>query len=92
MVLFSLASGALLARATGAMDVAELRLLMTLGAHLCAGDILVADRAYGHYVLFHWLNGLQVDLLARLNVRNRRVDFRTARQRLGPKDALFVWR
>jgi hypothetical protein len=91
VVLFSLASGALLAQATGTMDVVELRLLMTLGAHLCAGDILVADRAYGHYVLLHWLSGLQVDLLARLNVRNRRVDFRKAHKRLGPKDALFIW-
>ena len=90
--LFSLASGALLAHQTGSLQVAEQRLLMGLADCFQAGDILVADRAYGQYVLVYWLGTLRVDLLARLNARSRRVDFRKATQRLGPKDGLFVWR
>jgi Transposase DDE domain len=89
--LFSLASGALLAHFTGSLKTAELRLLMSLEEHFQSGDILVADRAYGQYVLIYWLNTLGVDLLARLNARSRRVDFRMASKRLGPKDGLFVW-
>jgi Transposase DDE domain len=89
--LFSLASGALLAHLTGSLNVAELRLLMCLEEHFQSGDILVADRAFGQYVLICWLNTLGVDLLARLNTRSRRVDFGTASKHLGPGDALFVW-
>ena len=91
LVLFSLASGALLAHVTGAFQVAEVRLLLALGQHLSPGDILLADRAYCHDTLLHWLQGLRVDLLARLDARSRRVDFRRALQRLGPGDALFEW-
>jgi hypothetical protein len=89
--LFSMASGALLAQATGSFKEAELRLLLRLAQHFQSDDILVADRAYGQYVLIHWLKGLGVDLLARLNARSRRVDFRKASKRLGPQDGLFVW-
>jgi hypothetical protein len=89
--LFSLASGALLAQLTSSLKTGELRLLMALKAHFQPRDILVADRAYGHYTLIYWLNTLGVDLLARLDARSRRVDFRTASQRLGPKDGLFIW-
>jgi Transposase DDE domain len=42
-------------------------------------------------VLIHWLNTLGVDLVARLNARSRRVDFRTTIKRLGSGDGLFVW-
>jgi len=89
--LFSLASGALLAHLTSSLNTAEVRLLMRLEEHFQSGDILVADRAYGHYVLIHWLNTLGVDLVARLNARSRRVDFRTTSKRLGSGDGLFVW-
>jgi hypothetical protein len=89
--LFSLASGALLAHFTSSLQTAEVRLLMRLEEHFQSGDILVADRAYGHYVLIHWLNTLGVDMVARLNARSRRVDFRTTSKRLGSGDGLFVW-
>jgi hypothetical protein len=91
VTLFDLASGALLARATGSLKVAETRLLMSLHQHLQPGDILGGDRALGLYVVAHWAQGLGVDLLARLNTRSRRVDFRKARKKLGPHDALFLW-
>ena len=91
LVLFGLDSGAVLARATGTKQVAETRLLLSLREQLRPGDILGGDRAYGLYVIAHWVSTLGVDLLARLNTRSRRVDFRTALQRLGPHDALFQW-
>ena len=92
VVLFALATGAVLARAVGPLSVAETRLLVGLRKHLQPGDILGGDRAYGLYVLAHWAYSLGADLLARLNTRSRRVDFREALKKLGPGDALFLWR
>jgi hypothetical protein len=91
LALFSLASGSLLARATGTLQVAETRLLMSLRQHLQPGDILAGDRAYGLYVMLHWVGSLGADLVARLNARTRRVDFRKALKKLGPCDSLFLW-
>jgi hypothetical protein len=47
LTLFSLRSGALLARATGTLQDCETRLLTSLAGHLQPGDILTGDRAYG---------------------------------------------
>lgn len=69
----------------------ERRLLLTLRPDLLAHDILLADRHDGCFVLAAWLQGLKVDLIARLS-RTRKVDFRKALKRLGPQDALFIWR
>jgi len=91
LVLFGLASGAVLARATGTKKDTETRLLMSLQPHLEPGDILGGDRAYGLYVIAHWVSTLGADLLARLNDRSRRVDFRKTLKKLGPGDALFLW-
>jgi hypothetical protein len=91
LALFSLRSGALLARATGTLKTGETRLLMDLAPHIQPGDILTGDRAYGLYVVLHWTYALGADLVARLNCRNRRVDFRQRLQKLGPGDALFLW-
>jgi hypothetical protein len=91
LTLFSLRSGALLARATGTLKAAETRLLMGLAEHLQPGDILTGDRAYGLYVMLHWTQSLGADLVARLNCRSRRVDFRRRLQKLGPGDGLFLW-
>ena len=91
LTLFSLRSGALLARATGMLQLTETRLLMGLAAHLHPGDILTGDRAYGLYVILHWTYSLGADLVARLNCLSRRVDFRQRIQKLGPGDGLFLW-
>jgi hypothetical protein len=91
LALFSLASGGLLAYLTGSLQVAEQRLLLGLKDYLQAGDVLVGDRAYGQFALAYWLQSLKVDLLARLNTRTRRIDFRKAAKRLGTQDGLFVW-
>jgi hypothetical protein len=55
------------------------------------GDVLLVDRAFGDYVLLATLPPRGVDVLARLHGA-RKVDFRQAEKRLGPGDALFVWR
>jgi hypothetical protein len=90
--LFSLRSGALLARATGPLNTAETRLLMEVAEHLQPGDILTGDRAYGLYVMLHWVYARGADLVARLNCLSRHVDFRQRIQTLGPGDALFLWK
>ena len=92
VALYSLASGAILAKAIGSLRTGELRLLMKLRPSLQAKDILVSDRAYGCFVLAAWLLGLGTDLIARLSARSRRVNFAKAFQRLGPQDGLFRWR
>jgi hypothetical protein len=91
VVLFSLRSGALLAQASGSLRVGEWRLWRRLCSALSPGDILIGDRAYGSYVVAAVLRGLGADLLASVPARSRKVDFRRAVKRLGPKDALFVW-
>lgn len=90
VVLFSLASGALLDVAMGNLHSHDLRLLRQLWQALRSGDILLGDRAYGDYVTLAGLPLQRVDVVARLHQR-RKVDFRKAR-RLGDNDGLFVWR
>jgi hypothetical protein len=89
-VLFSLASGALLAVVTGNLHSHDLRLLRQLWECLKAGDILLGDRAYGDYVTLAGLPQQGVDVVARLH-QARKVDFRRAK-RLGHQDGVFVWR
>jgi len=64
---------------------------MSLGEHFKPGDIITGDRAYGLYVVLHWVGALGADLVARLNTRSRHMDFRTATKKLGPQDGLFLW-
>jgi hypothetical protein len=90
LALFSLRSGSLLAHATGTRKDAETRLLLNLREHLQPGDVLAGDRAYGLYVVLHWVHSLGADLVARLNARSRRVDFRQALTQRGPQEGLFL--
>lgn len=90
VVLFSLASGALLDVAMGNLHSHDLRLLAALWEALRAGDILLGDRGFGDYLTLARLPLQGVDVVARLHHR-RKVDFRKAR-RLGRNDGLFVWR
>jgi hypothetical protein len=89
VVLFSLASGALLNVLLGSLHHHDLRLLQGLWDQLKQGDILLGDRAYGEYTTLAGLPAQGVDVVARLHHR-RKVDFRKAR-RLGKQDGLFVW-
>lgn len=90
VVLFSLASGALLDVVLGNLHQHDLRLFHRLWECLKAGDILLGDRAYGDYVTLAGLPRQGVDVVARLH-QARKVDFRRAK-RLGHQDGVFVWR
>jgi hypothetical protein len=90
VVLFSLASGALLDVVLGNLHQHDLRLFHRLWECLKAGDILLGDRAYGDYVTLASLPRQGVDVVARLH-QARKVDFRKAK-RLGHEDGVFTWR
>lgn len=91
LVFFSLGSGAILKVVTDHWKNHDLRLLHRAWEYLNKGDILLGDRAYADYVTLACLPRRNVDVVARLS-RARKVDFRRAQQRLGPGDALFVWK
>lgn len=91
VVLFCLASGALLARATGSLWDSEARLLRQLLDTLHQGDVVLGDRGFGNFVIAALLAGAGVDLLARVPTNSRRVDFRQGR-RLGRHDRIVTWR
>ncbi|MEI7728904.1 MAG: IS4 family transposase [Verrucomicrobiota bacterium] len=90
LVLYSLASGAVLAVVLASLYNHDLRLLRQLYDELRAGDILLGDRAYGDYITLASLPERGVDVVARIH-QGRKVDFRKAR-RLGKNDGLFTWR
>jgi len=89
VVLFSLASGALLEVALSNLLSHDMRLLAQLWETLRAGDILMGDRGFGNFPTVAQLPRQGVDVVARLHQR-RKVDFRKAK-RLGTNDGLFVW-
>jgi len=89
LVLFSLASGAVLHVVMTGWRNHDLRLFRQAWDQLMAGDIGLGDRAFGDYVTLASLPQRGVDLVARLHQR-RQVDFRQA-QRLAKNDGLFVW-
>jgi len=91
VVLFSLATGALLARATGTQYVHEVRICETLRAFFLKGDIILADRAYALFSVVAWLRSLDVDIIARVSTRQRKVDFRRAKKRFRAGEGLFAW-
>jgi hypothetical protein len=90
VVLFSMVSGALLAQASGSLLVSELRLWLDLLPALRPGDILLADRAYGLFVVAALLQGARVDLISAISGA-RKVHYRKAKKRFGSNDALFLW-
>ncbi len=85
VVLFCLASGAILAAAQGSLAVSDLSLLSQLTSHLVKGDILLGDRGFGCHPLIAWLQQTcGVDFIGRTT---RRSDGRRRRRRLGANDA-----
>lgn len=91
VVLFALASGALLAQATGSLQTSELRLWLSLLPQLQAGDILLGDRGFGHYAVAALCRAVGVDVILTVATRCRRVDFRQAKRRFSAGDGLFGW-
>ena len=89
LVLFSLASGAVLNVVMAGWRNHDLRLFRQVWNQLKAGDISLGDRAYGDYVTLASLPRQGVDVVARLH-QKRKVDFRRAK-RLAKHDGLFLW-
>lgn len=73
----------------GSQHHSELRLLHQLAPRLAPQDIVVYDRALGHYVGCALLRARDLDLISR--VHTRRIDWRRG-QRLGPNERLVTWR
>ncbi len=91
LALFCLGSGAALNVVTSRMRRHDTPLAQRLWRHLQPGDVLLGDRAFGDYVSLALLPLQGVDVVARLH-QMRSPDFRKPFKRLGPDDALFVWR
>ena len=89
LVLFSLDTGALLARARGQYTTSEMRLYSKFWPRLNSGDILLGDRMFGSYAALAELSSLGVDGIFRLNAQ-RDQDFRRGK-RLGKHDRLMTW-
>ena len=75
--------------ALGSQLDGELRLLHQLAPRLAPQDIVVYDRALGHYVGCALLRARAIDLISR--VHTRRIDWRQG-QRLGRDERLVTWR
>lgn len=82
--LFCIASGALLAHATGSLWTSELSLTAQLLGSLRPQDVLIADRGFCNYALAALLGHKQVDVIARVPTTVRKIDFRKG-QRLAPR-------
>lgn len=89
--LFCMASGAILAHATGNLWTSELSLAAQLLGALRPQDVLIADRGFCNYALAALLSQHQVDVIARVPTTVRHIDFRQGK-RLASKDALFLWK
>jgi len=89
LVLFSLASGAVLNVVMAGWRNHDLRLFRRVWDQLKVGDIGLGDRAYGDYVTLASLPRQGVDVVARLH-QKRKADFRQAKW-LAKHDGLFVW-
>lgn len=88
---FCVATGAILAHATGNLYRSEISLVAQLLNSLMAGDVLVVDRGFCNYALAALLGRKKIDVIARVPTTIRHIDFRKGK-RLASKDALFVWK
>lgn len=90
VALLSLATGMLMAWATGSWSQHELGLLQTLWDYLRAGDVLLADRGFCNWVLL--AQCLERGIHAVFRVKGvRRRDFRQGK-RISPDERLVQWR
>jgi len=89
LVVWSARGGAVLDHAKGDYHHGEMRLLHQLMPTLTPKDIVVYDRAAGHYVACALSRRQDTDLISRVKVRQ--IDWRRG-QRLGPNERLVVWK
>jgi hypothetical protein len=89
LVVWSARGGGVLDHVRGSKRDGEMRLLHRLIPALTGGDIVVYDRAAGHYVACARLQAHQVDLISRVSIRQ--IDWRKG-VRLGPDERLVTWK
>ena len=89
LVVWSARGGGVLDHAKGDHHHGEMRLLHGLLPALTPKDIVIYDRAAGHYVACALLRQHDTDLISRVKVR--KIDWRRGR-RLGPNERLVVWK
>lgn len=88
VVVWHAQAAAILDEAHGDYHHSELRLLHQLGPRLTRHDIVIYDRAIGHFMGVALLQAQGVDLISR--VHTRRIDWRRG-QVLGPNERLVQW-
>ena len=88
---FCVATGAILAHATGNLSMSEISLVAQLLNSLSTGDVLIVDRGFCNYALAVLLGRKKIDVIARVPTTVRHIDFRKGK-RLASQDALFVWK
>lgn len=88
LVIGSAASGAVLDWARGDHRTSEMRLLHQVCPRFAAKDIVLYDRAAGHFMACALLTAQGADLISR--VHTRKIDWRRGRS-LGPDQRLVVW-
>lgn len=88
LVVWSARSGTVLDHARGDLHASEMGLLHQVAPALAPQDIVIYDRAAGHFVACATLTARGVDLISR--VHTRKPDWRRG-QRLGPDQRLVVW-
>jgi len=88
VVLFCLASGAILSVLSGNLLTSELSLFHQMMSQLKPGDIILGDRGFGNYVIVGLLQSFKIDFIGR---SIRKVDGRRRLRRLGPNDWLVQW-
>ena len=89
VVLFCLASGAIVSVLTGNLLTSELSLFHQMLPQFKAGDILLGDRGFGHFIVLGLLQQFKIDFIGR---SLRKVDGRRRLRRLGPNDWLVQWK
>lgn len=89
VVVWSARGGGVLDYAKGDRHHGEMRLVHQLCPTLAPKDIVIDDRAAGHYVACALLPEPHADLISRVTVRQ--IDWRRG-QRLGPNERLVVWK
>lgn len=88
VALFSLATGAMIGLAHGALTVHERTLMRSLWHLLEWGDVLLADRGFGGFAEFFLLARRGVDCVMRKNGRRKNAG---VIKRLGPNDHIVRW-
>ena len=89
LVVWSARGGGVLEHAQGDRHHGEMRLFHQLGPTLAPQDIVIYDRAAGHYVACACLRAHKTDLISRVAIR--KINWRRG-QRLGRNERLVPWK